>query len=64
MADQYVLLRSMKETFNAAGYQTKDITAFLESFGYQAFKIVRRHIVPTDHAGLSAWGNYIFRVKA
>lgn len=59
-----ILIEINEETFNAAGYQTKDITAFLESFGYQAFKIVRGHVVPTDNAGLSAWGNYIFRVKA
>lgn len=59
-----ILIEINEETFNAAGYKTKDITDFLESFGYRAFKLSRGNVNPIDNDALSAWGNYIFRAEA
>lgn len=58
-----ILIEINEETFIAAGYETKDITAFLESLGYRAFKIVRGVLTPIENIAMSSWGNYIFRAE-
>lgn len=49
-----------EETYNAAGYSSKDVTSFFDDIGYQAYEIVRRGRLKKC-VSLPSFGNIIFR---
>lgn len=59
-----ILMEINEETFNNAGYSTREIISFLNEFGYQPYKIKRGYIRRVRVEELSAWGNYIFKAGA
>jgi FkbM family methyltransferase len=59
-----LMIEINEETFNAAGYTTQDISAFLQTLGYVPYSIWRGRLIKTSYTALSKWGNYIFRVEA
>jgi FkbM family methyltransferase len=57
-----ILIELNNDTFSAANYTVKDVTDYLEEFGYQAYTLFRGKI--TKHEGaFSNWGNYIFKAN-
>jgi FkbM family methyltransferase len=57
-----ILIELNDDTFGAANYTVKDVTDYLEEFGYQAYTLFRGKI--TKHEGaFSTWGNYIFKAN-
>jgi hypothetical protein len=57
-----LLIELNEDSFKAANYTVKDVTDYLEEFGYKAYTLFRGKI--TKHEGaFSTWGNYIFKVN-
>ncbi|MCZ2101966.1 MAG: FkbM family methyltransferase [Chitinophagales bacterium] len=54
-----ILIEINEETFNAAGYTTKDVFDFLQKMNYGLYGIKRGVLFPIQMEALKKWGNYI-----
>lgn len=58
-----ILIEISENTYNAAGYSTKEMFEYLQSFGYEPYKIKRGIPQPLTYAQVAAEGDYLFRAK-
>ena len=57
-----LLIEINEDTFNAAGYTSKELVDYLSDFGYEPYSIFRGRLKKIEKSNVfSSWGNYIFK---
>lgn len=54
-----ILIEINEDTFNAAGYGTKDVIDFFKSLNYQFYEIKKGKLIDKPMVQFNEWGNYI-----